>query len=59
MDRMGSWWIRSGKDPRWNLEGRGSFNIFSAEELMLDLIEKMKKTLGDLPDDLEIGFIKD
>lgn len=56
---MGSWWIRSYKDPRWDREGRGVHNIFSAESLMLDLIEKMKETLGDPPDDLEINFFKD
>lgn len=59
MERMGCWWIRSGKDHRWNRDGQGEFNIFSAERMMLDLIAEMQKTLGELPDDLEIGFMKD
>jgi len=56
--KMGSWWLRSKKDPRWNSEGRGmvsSYYIPDAEREM----ERLKKKYGKPPSDLEMGGMKD
>ena len=59
MGGHGTWWIRSKKDSRWNREGEGFYDTFSAEEMLRGKVAEMKKTLGEYPDDLEIGFMKD
>lgn len=58
-DYGASWWIRSKKDPRWDADGRCGHSIFSIEAAAREEIEKKTKTLGEPPDDLEMGGMKD
>lgn len=58
--RMGSWWVRSKKDPRWNADGRGYGLVTGGgPQEMQDWIEECRKKYGDPPDDCEHGFMKD
>jgi hypothetical protein len=56
----GSWWLSSKKDPRWDTSGRSDFmSVFSMDPKAKQHIEDMKKTLGEPPDDLSYGCMKD
>lgn len=55
----GSWWLHSGKDSRWNATGRDLVGGKSMPEKCRQKIEELKKELGDPPDDLEWGYLKD
>jgi hypothetical protein len=58
--KMGSWWVSSEKDPRWNKNGRGKGLVCTGGPPEAHKwIEKCRKTLGEQPDDLEYGFMKD
>ncbi len=55
-----SWWARSKKDPRFNLDGQCSRSLFAMEAAAREAIEKKAKELNaEPPDDLEIGGMKD
>jgi len=56
--KMGGWWLRSKKDPRWNSDGRGYIGGLQCYEADKK-IEELKQCLGDPPDDLEMGAMKD
>jgi hypothetical protein len=57
--KQGTWWLRSEKDPRWNLEGRGLVGLFGKPAAAEEKIEELKKLYGEPPDDLEFGYMKD
>lgn len=54
----GSWYIISKKDPRWNASGTGFVGMLTKPEEVDATIEEKKKTLGEPPDDLEWGYMK-
>ncbi len=58
--RMGSWWVVSKTDPRWDKEGR-AFGAVSAggPQEMQDWIDECTEKYGDPPADAEKGFMKD
>jgi len=56
--KIGSWWLRSKEDPRWDSSGRGYIGGFQCAEASKK-IEELKELLGDPPHDLEIGAMKD
>lgn len=56
----GSWNLYSEKDPRWNCSGPASALSFPERPPEVDeAIERLKKTLGEQPDDLEYSCMKD
>jgi hypothetical protein len=59
-NRPGGWWLDSKIDPRWNCNGStkscGGFVMPTECELK---IEQLKEQLGEPPDDLEYGYMKD
>jgi hypothetical protein len=57
--KPGTWWIRSEKDPRWNADGKGQVGMFGRPAEAEAKVEELKKTLGDPPEDLEWGYMKD
>jgi hypothetical protein len=58
-DHEGSWWIYSKKDSRWNTNGRATGTIMTFQHEAELAIEEMKTRLGEPPDDLEWGCMKD
>lgn len=59
MRQNGTWWIRSETDPRWDAQGSASVGGFCMPPEVEQAIKSKKETLGDPPDDLESGYIKD
>lgn len=58
--KMGSWWVTSKKDARWNNHGRGYGLVSTGGPPEIKAwIEECERKLGPHPDDLEIGFFKD
>jgi len=58
--KIGTWWVRSKLDPRWNGDGKGLGLVTSGGPIeMRNWIEKCKKEYGKPPDDAEMGFMKD
>lgn len=58
--KMGSWWVRSKKDPRWNKDGRGyGLVVLGGPGDMSDWIKYCTEQYGNPPDDCEQGFMKD
>ena len=57
--RQGSWWLRSESDDRWNCDGKALVGSFMMPEECKQKIEALKKILGDPPEDLEWGYMKD
>lgn len=57
--REGSWWIHSNKDSRWNQSGRGFVGGLMKPSEVDKAVEELKKELGEPPDDLEWGYMKD
>ena len=56
----GSWWIKCASDARWNCSGNSEFvGGFTIPEECERKIEKLKQKLGDPPEDLEWGYMKD
>jgi len=56
----GSWWIQSKKDSRWDCSGRSAcVGGFVIPQECKDKIEELKTQLGEPPDDLEWGYMKD
>jgi hypothetical protein len=55
----GTWWVRSESDPRWNFEGRALVGMYGKPSGVDIHIAKMTPLLGDPPQDLEWGYMKD
>jgi len=59
--KPGVWWLRSVEDPRWNQSGETP-SLSCTSEMPPEAVEalgKLKEQLGDPPDDLEFGGMKD
>ncbi len=57
---VGSWWVRSNKDPRWNCDGRGVVGGFVCPEGAKEAIDGTKTRLKEEPpDDLTYEYMKD
>lgn len=59
LTREGTWWLRSQKDSRWNSSGRIDVGGFAMPQDCKNELEELKKRLGEPPDDLEWGYMKD
>lgn len=58
--REGSWWVVSKSDPRWNKHGRGSGLVCTGgPDEAGDWIKECQAKFGEIPEDLEKGFMKD
>jgi len=58
--KMGTWWVESKLDPRWNTNGKGyGLVVTGGPGEINQWIAQCEKTFGKKPDDLEIGFMKD
>jgi hypothetical protein len=57
--RPGTWWIRSESDSRWNSSGRARVGGFAKPQEVDEEVKRLKKTLGEPPQDLEWGYMKD
>lgn len=57
--RMGSWWLYSKTDPKWNYDGRCCVGGFMMPDECKEKLEELKKKLGKPPKDLEWGYMKD
>jgi hypothetical protein len=58
--KMGTWWVRSELDPRWNKTGRGMGLVCCGGPTEFqEWIEECKKEYGNPPEDAECGFWKD
>ena len=58
--KMGDWWVRSDKDPRWNKSGRAIGTVCGGgPDEMREWIEECKSKYGSVPDDATCGFMKD
>lgn len=56
----GVWWYSSKKDPRWDVSGTVDImSVFSDPPEAKEALERKKKELGEPPDDLEYGCMKD
>lgn len=60
MQKSGSWWMSSKKDPRWNASGHSnSVGGFVKPREVTRELELKEEQLGEPPDDLEWGYMKD
>lgn len=58
--KMGTWWVHSETDPRWNKSGKAYGLVCSGgPEEMQDWIDECKEKYGEPPEDGECGFMKD
>ena len=58
--RLGTWWVTSKADPRWDKTGHAFGSVMAGgPQEMDDWIEECKKNFGDPPADAEKGFMKD
>lgn len=57
--KMGSWWVRSIKDKRWDGTGKDIVGGFGIPPKAQAHVDKIEKELGEKPDDLEFGYMKD
>jgi len=58
--KMGTWWVHSKKDPRWNKEGRAKGLVCMGGPAEMEAwIEKCTKKYGKPPKDCTHGFMKD
>lgn len=55
----GTWWFKSKSDPRWNTSGHASVGMFSMTPDAKAALEVKKAELGEPPEDLEWGYMKD
>lgn len=58
--KLGSWSVRSEKDPRWNCSGRGYGLVCSGGPPEInEWVARCTDALGPPPDDLMASFVKD
>jgi hypothetical protein len=58
--RMGTWYVSSQSDPRWNNSGRASGLVTEdGPQAMKDWIEQCRRNFGEPPEDAVKGFMKD
>lgn len=58
--KMGTWWVSSKQDPRWDKSDRGEGLVTAGgPPEMQDWLNQCKESFGESPSDLEVGFMKD
>jgi hypothetical protein len=57
--KMGTWWLHSDEDTRWNASGRAPVGGFLMPLEAKDALRKLKTIYGEPPADLEHGYMKD
>ena len=58
--KMGTWWVESKADHRWNKSGRGyGLVTCGGPSEINDWVERCTKEFGKPPEDLYQGFFKD
>ncbi|MBA7604556.1 hypothetical protein ES703_11681 [subsurface metagenome] len=58
--KMGTWWVHSKSDPRWNKSGRAEgLCCTGGPQEMQDWIDECKRQYGEPPKDAKMGFMKD
>jgi hypothetical protein len=58
--KMGSWYVYSISDIRWNKSGRAAgLVMLGGPQEMQDWINECKKEFGNPPEDCTCGFMKD
>lgn len=58
--KLGTWWVISKTDPRWDKHGRGyGLVTTNGPDECQEWIEECKKKFGEPPKDAEYGFMKD
>jgi len=55
----GVWYLRSETDPRWNSTGEAQVGAFVMPDEVDHRLEELKIELGEPPDDLTCGYMKD
>lgn len=62
MMKMGTWYFYSTTDKRWNVSGRRLVGMFMSlnecPEAKAEL-ERLKALYGEMPEDLQFGYMKD
>jgi hypothetical protein len=56
---QGTWWVKCPSDPRWDISGRAQVGAFVRPQEVQDHLDTKQKELGDIPKDLEWGYMKD
>ena len=57
---MGTWWVESKKDPRWNKTGEGYGLVTTGgPSERQEWVDQCVEKYGDPPDDCGRGFMKD
>ena len=59
MIAQGTWWLKSKKDPRWNVYGKGDVGMLIKPSKCIEKRQELEKELGSPPDDLKYGYMKD
>jgi len=59
MKSIGTWWLRSKEDPRWDCSGRDDVGSFVMSNKCKEKLEELKKLYREPPKDLEFGYMKD
>jgi hypothetical protein len=58
--KMGTWYVHSAADPRWNKSGRAEGLVcLGGPQEMHNWINECKRKYGEPPEDAEMGFMKD
>ncbi len=58
--RPGCWWFASKADPRWNKQGHvETLSVTAMPPEAQKALDELKEQLGEPPEDLEYGCLKD
>lgn len=59
-EKMGTWYVESKSDPRWNQHGRGEGLVCcGGPQAIDDWLESCKARYGEVPKDATRSFFKD
>jgi hypothetical protein len=59
MLKLGTWFISSKSDPRWNASGKALVGLFGIPDEAKNKVAFLKLEYGEPPADLEWGYVKD
>lgn len=59
MLKQGTWWLESKTDSRWNCTGTASVGGFEMCPEARSALERLIEVLGEPPEDLQHGYMKD
>jgi len=57
--KLGTWYLSSKSDPRWNIRGKAFVGGFAMCSECLLALNDFKRQYGAPPEDLEHGYMKD